>query len=177
MSSAAIATILSVSISTPAFGAVTDILVKGENNANYQYSIDNLIDSLNSDKKLFEDFKAKGKVVGYYDNKIEKYVSIDKIIDAYNAGKKVNDFTENAEESDTVNVTGDIQTIVEKDGEITEGEVIKPGEEVKEQTVTFNITDGTDAVEDATIVVKDSEGKEIETETAGVYELAAGTYT
>ncbi|WP_460287796.1 PEGA domain-containing protein, partial [Clostridium faecium] len=40
-----------------------------------------------------------------------------------------------------------------------------------------NITDGTDAVEDAIIVVKDSEGKEIETETAGVYELAAGTYT
>lgn len=100
--------------------SVTDILTVGNNNINYNYKIDDLIDSINKNTILYYDFCRRGRVIGYYDNKINKYINFDKIIDAYNNGININDFTEHAKKDDVINIYDDIHQVIEDNNKVVE---------------------------------------------------------
>ncbi|WP_027623902.1 hypothetical protein [Clostridium lundense] len=115
----------------PVLAASTDLLVETKAGQHYQYNMVQLIRSYNNDKKLFTDFEEKlaiGQVKAYYDNKVNEYVDFSKIVRSYNENRDqfdLNKFTENAKYDDMIFISDMIQTMIEENGEVKEGQIIK----------------------------------------------------
>src|SRR3712207_4893297 len=119
MSGTAIATVIASALSTTALAKSTDVLVQGKDNNQYQYNIEDLVDSFIGDKVLYNDFIQRGEAKAYYDDVIKGYVDVEKIVDEYTDNSDTFDldkFTESVKE--TSKVDGNIDKVSEKDGKV-----------------------------------------------------------